>query len=234
MNLSSNISDRIKDSSLDTKKLIELIKAGVGPTIHQIAAFQESLWNDAFEYEPSSDTEAPRCTRQESDERWMSIIYLFFDLIEHRDEREQDYIRLTSQDGIFCSSSTGTGNSLPSYIYISLPLSHPPYLSSFSRYPPISLLAPSLKSHSSVLFMSTYSLEIPSDTVEVIPQHVVADTILSENRRKSGRGMRKISAANTPGHVGLRRDFMNSQESSALVRMTAASDQIVTETMVAI
>jgi len=46
--------------------------------------------------------------------------------------------------------------------------------------------------------------------------------------------MRKISAANTAGHVGLRRDFMNSQESSALVRMTAASDQIVTETMVAI
>jgi len=141
MNLSSNISDRIKDSSLDTKKLIELIKAGVGPTIHQIAAFQESLWNDAFEYEPSSDTEAPRCTRQESDERWMSIIYLFFDLIEHRNEREQDYIRLTSQDGIFCSSATGTGNSLPSYIYISASLSSslplflfslPPYLPSCS------------------------------------------------------------------------------------------------------
>ncbi len=232
MNLSSNISDRIKDSSLDTKKLIELIKAGVGPTIHQIAAFQESLWNDAFEYEPSSDTEAPRCTRQESDERWMSIIYLFFDLIEHRNEREQDYIRLTSQDGIFCSSATGTGNSLPSYIY--LPLSHPPYLSSFSRYPPISLLAPSLKSHSSVLFMSTYSLEITSNTEEVIPERVFVDTKSSVNRRKSGRGMRKISAANTAGHVGLRRDFMNSQESSALVRMTAASDQIVTETMVAI
>ena len=122
MNLSLNISDRIKDSSLDTKRLLELIKAGGGPTILQIAAFQESLWNDAFDYERSSDTEAPRCTRQESDERWMSIIYLFFDLIEHRNEREQDYIRLTSQDGIFCSSATGTGNSLPSYIYICLSL----------------------------------------------------------------------------------------------------------------
>ena len=33
---------------------------------------------------------------------------------------------------------------------------------------------------------------------------------------------------------GIRRDFMNSQESSALVRMTAASDQIVIETMVSI
>lgn len=141
MNLSSNISDRIKDSSLDTKRLLELIKAGVGPTILQIAAFQESLWNDAFEYEPSSDTEAPRCTRQESDERWMSIIYLFFDLIEHRDEREQDYIRLTSQYGIFCPSATGTGNSLPSYISLSASLSSslplflfslPPYLPSCS------------------------------------------------------------------------------------------------------
>ena len=141
MNLSSNISDRIKDSSLDTKRLLELIKAGGGPTILQIAAFQESLWNDAFDYERSSDTEAPRCTRQESDERWMSIIYLFFDLIEHRDEREQDYIRLTSQDGIFCPSATGTGNSLPSYISFSASLSSslpfflfslPPYLPSCS------------------------------------------------------------------------------------------------------
>jgi hypothetical protein len=82
--------------------------------------------------------------------------------------------------------------------------------------------------------MSTYSLEITSNTEEVIPERVFVDTTLSVNRRKSGRGMRKISAANTAGHVGLRRDFMNSQESSALVRMTAASDQIVTETMLSI
>ena len=65
---------------IEKQRLLELIEAGVGPTILQIAAFQESLWNDAFEYEPSSDTEAPRCTRQESDESWMSIIYLFFKL----------------------------------------------------------------------------------------------------------------------------------------------------------
>ena len=114
MTLHNSGSDKLKDASTDSKKLLDIVNTAPGPTPKEIEAFQQTLWNQAFLWSAPSEESGGQpaqqafCTEQESHERWWSICYLFFDLIEYKSEREEAYIVHTAHS-LFPSEEAGMG-----------------------------------------------------------------------------------------------------------------------------
>ncbi len=140
MTLHNSGSDKLKDASKDSKKLLDIVNTAPGPTPKEIEAFQQTLWNQAFLWSAPSEESGGQpaqqafCTEQESHERWWSICYLFFDLIEYKSEREEAYIDHTAHS-----------------------LFHP-FCNRYGSQSTLFFIPKPSKSPSSVLFMSTKTL----------------------------------------------------------------------------
>jgi len=74
-------SKRIKSLKPETSALIGSINALPGPSLDEIAAFQEQLWNDAF------NASAEACYKH-----WYAIVFLFYDMVTFHGEREDEFL----------------------------------------------------------------------------------------------------------------------------------------------
>ena len=74
-------SKRVKSLKPDTSALIGCINALPGPSLDEIAAFQEQLWNDAF------NASAEACYKH-----WYAIVFLFYDMVTFQGEREDEFL----------------------------------------------------------------------------------------------------------------------------------------------
>ena len=74
-------SKRIKSLKPETSALIGSINALPGPSLDEISAFQEQLWNDAF------NASAEACYKH-----WYAIVFLFYDMVTFQGEREDEFL----------------------------------------------------------------------------------------------------------------------------------------------